>query len=171
MDRLHYMVYENKTIVNGYRPTIGDVVSVRTFVGKGITGQEIGEEKDGYRLKYPSADGLLALYKTVPHYWCFERVKKTLPQIAATKFWNSGLLVTSHGIVFQCWAELPTFISSWGELGLCELLLIAHPTVGADNNFAPRVKLLRDKKLVERLASKAEFSPIREAAARILAKR
>ena len=171
MDRLHFMVFDNRTMVNGDHPSVGDVVSVRTFSGKGITAQVIGDEREGYCLKYPSADGLHVFRKLVPHYWCFERVKKTLPQLAARNFWNSGLLITSHGVVFQRWTELPIFIESWGELGLCELLLIAHPTVGADHDFVPCVKLLRDKKLIKWLAESAEFPAVREAAARVLAER
>ena len=168
---LHYMVFKHPSLIIDYKPAVGDVVRVKTYAGKGITAEVVGEEREGYRLKYTSLDGLRVLCKTVPYHWCFHHVDKTLLQVVAKMFWNSGLLNTDRGIVFARWPDLPVFFNSWGELGLCELLFIAHPTVGADHDFVPRVKLLRDKKLIKRLAEEAEFLSVREAAARVLAER
>ena len=171
MGRLHYMVFESSLLVTEYQPAMGDVVKVETLTGAGIIGQVMDEERTGYRLKYPSFDGLNILSKVVPFHWSFEQVDKTLLELAAKKYWYSGLLKTDSGIVFTRWLDLPVFFKSWGELGLCELLLIAHPTVGANNDFVSRVKLLSDKNLIKWLAESAEFPAVREAATHVLAER
>lgn len=173
MGRLHYMVFKSSLVITSYKPEIGHVVKVETLAstGTGMIGQVIGEERTGYQLKYPSMDSLKVLRKTVPGHWSFQQVDNTLQELAAKRFWHSGLEKTFNGVVFRRWPELPTFIDAWGELDLCELLLIAHPTIGANNDFTPRVKLLLDKHLIEWLAESAEFPAVREAAIRVLAER
>lgn len=171
MERLNYLVFDNRTMVNGDHPSVGDVVSVRTFAGKGITAQVIGDEHEGYCLKYPSVDGLQALRKTVPHYWRFERIEKTLPQIAARRFWASRLSIVAGGAEFRSWEDLPIFVETWGDPGLHELLVLVRPTLGAEQDFAPHVRLLGDRKLVERLVSEANHPQVREAATLVLSAR
>ena len=110
---LNYMVFDNRSIVNGHHPSVGDVVSVRTFAGKGIVAEVAADRNGGYELKYPSPDGLRILRKTVPHWLCFERVEKNLVQLAAGRFQAAGPATEER---------LAAFKTAWGSEGLCALL-------------------------------------------------
>lgn len=161
--------FGDKSVIGIYQPVVGDVVCVKAFGGmSGIFAEITEDNREGYCLKYPSPDCLQVLHKTVRHYVDFARSQNTLPQIVAKMFWSSGLQAMHDGVVFKRWQHLPRFFQAWGELGLCELLLIAHPTIGANNDFVPRVKLLQDKSLIKWLAESAEFPAVREAAASVL---
>ena len=113
---LNYMVFDNKTIVSGHRPSVGDVVSVRTFAGKGIIAEVVADRGEGYELKYPSPDGLRILRKTVPHWLCFERVKKPLVRIAAARFRAAGPASEERIAAFE---------AAWGVEGLRAILTLS----------------------------------------------
>lgn len=114
--RLNYLTWGEQKSLSEYIPSVGDVVRIRTFAGEGLIAEVVADRREGYELKYPSPDGLRILRKVVPHWLGFKRVEKTLAQLAAARFKDSGPPSEDR---------IAAFKAAWGSEGLRALLTLS----------------------------------------------